>query len=300
MQGYSHALSGATGWLACTSASSAALGWYDQTTEVALVGAVLCAGAAMVPDTDHTEGTIAYSLPSVEVGDSTLIPSPTRVVCGGVNAISGGHRHGTHSHVGIIAFAILAWLISFLIIPIQGRDVALGSGIVAVLLVAFAVKALGINHSVAKKRSLTGALMGSWLGVWVIALGTAGAATWLLDYRWAWLPLVVALGAFLHCVGDTLTTQGVPWLWPWNPKPPKWLKETPGLGWIVTRFWMPNGYFRFHILGDTDSRKEKVFGVLMGLYVTYLVFYEIAAAYGHDLDSTGAAVAHAIAATFAG
>lgn len=266
MQGYSHALTGAAGWLAISSAATLNV---DTLTggdsgisiplsanllhapgEVALAGAIICAGAAIAPDADHHSGTIAHSLPPI-----------SGPMCEGIEHISGGHRHATHSLVGIAVFALVAWGASLVVAEIEGRTVALGAGIIAVLMTAFAIKALKLR--LGRRDSV----LGTFLGPWIVSLGTAGIATYLLDYTWTWLPVAMALGTFIHCVGDSLTTQGVPWLWPLNPKPPKSLMKAPLIGNIVRIVWQRNGYFRVPLLGDTNSIREAVFGVLVGVYI---------------------------------
>lgn len=215
----------------------------------------------MLPDTDHPQGTIAWALPPV-----------TKWVAHGVEAISGGHRHATHSLLGVAAFGLLAFLASFFIIEVDGREVALGGGLVAVLLVAFAAKSLRLAKNVGRSVGGVGKdLLSSVIGPWLLALGTAGAVTWFLDYRWDWLPVAVVVGAFLHNFGDSLTTEGVPWLWPLNPKPPKVLRGLPGMKVV----WQNNGYFRIPLLGSTDSLREKMLGFLMTAYILYLAAFEI-------------------------
>lgn len=272
MQGYSHALTGAAGWLMATTAVHVPLGFlgypgvavplsanlFVTPVETALIGAVVCAGAAMLPDTDHPQGSIAHSLPPV-----------TQLLCHGVNHVSGGHRHGTHSFVGVAAFMVVALLASVIVVPVQGRTVAVGAGIVAVLLTAFAVKALRV------KPGGRGSVLNTAIGPWVISVLTAGAATYLLDYRWEWLAFAVGWGAFIHIVGDGLTTQGVPWLWPWNPKPPRVVLRLPVVGPVIRIVWQDNGYFRIPLLGDTDSLREKVFGVVLTGYIVVVVLMTI-------------------------
>lgn len=265
MQGYSHALTGAAGWLAISSTAALPLAtvnpaWHgtlplslnfiNASGEVSLAGALMCAGAALAPDADHHNGTIAHSLPPV-----------SQPMCETIEHLSGGHRHATHSLVGIAAFTALSWVASLLTITVDGRTIALGAGIIAVLLTAFAIKGLGIP--LGKKKSI----MGTFLGPWIVALGSAGVATYYLDYQWTWLPLAVGLGALIHCLGDALTIQGVPWLWPFNPKPPVGLKRSP-----IGLLWQGNGYFRLPVLGETTSFREALFSILVGLYVIVCLF----------------------------
>lgn len=264
MKGYSHALSASAGWVAVTSSSSLALGYSVQSPEIILAGTVLAGGAGMWPDMDHRQSTIAWSLPPF-----------TKWLTAGVENISGGHRHGTHSWIGIAVTALVGYAATLAVIDIGGRSVSIGGGILAVLLTAFAVKVFGLGKSLASSRSLVGSILHSPLGPWILSLATAGLVTWYMEYDWAWLTLCLTLGAFIHCLGDSLTIQGVPWLWPWNPAPPKWLKNAPVIGRIVQWFWPDNGYFRFPILGSTGGAREAMLASLFGLYVTYGVIYEI-------------------------
>lgn len=281
MMGYSHAVTGMAGWLAVTSASGAALGIYDPgETSVVLAGSILCAGAAMAPDADHGRASIAHSLPPI-----------TNAMARGIGAISGGHRHGTHSLIGVAVFYLFTYLMSFWVMDVEGRNVALGSGLIAVFLVAFATKTFGLHRSIG--RGFVGDVLGTMAGPWIVALGTAGLATYYLDERWSWLPICMALGTFIHIAGDGLTVQGVPWLWPWNPKPPQWVKKNP----ILKQVWLPNGYFRLPLLGSTGgdsglldgvvnstfgrkganatSWQEVLFITLVTVYALYLLAYEI-------------------------
>lgn len=257
MLGHTHALSGAAAWLALTSTSVTALGWSQATPVIALSGAVLAAGAALQPDLDTAQGTIAHSLPGV-----------SRPLAQAVAAASGGHRHGTHGVIGIAAFTALAWAACHApTTTLWGRPVPAAAGIYAVILVALALKALEL---------VRGRVLGSTLGPWIVALGTAGWLTWQSSYHWPWLPQVVALGALVHILGDGLTVEGVPWLWPWNPAPPSGLRTIPGVGMV----WQDNGYFRMPLLGETGSARELGLAVLLGLYVAYQVLFEISTLLG--------------------
>lgn len=278
MRGYNHALSGAAGWLALTSTSSLALGLTPFSAEVTLAGAVLCAGAALVPDIDHRQGTIAHSLPPL-----------TTLAAAAVEEVSGGHRHATHSLLGLAVFTALAQASTLWMMDIASRTVAVGAGLLAVLLVAFASKALGLSSLLAP-RGLTGSVMRSAIGPWMVSLLTAGAVTWFLDYRWDWLPYCMALGVALHLVGDSLTKEGVPWLWPLNPKPPLWLLRVPIVGAGVRRIWHPNGYMGLPVLGRTDRpedrgklTRETVLGFVLALYSLYLIAHT-ALPYLHQTD----------------
>src|ERR1700722_17357040 len=91
MLGRDHALSGAVVF--------AALAPELHVTDAHLAaGVVLAAGAGVLPDIDHPDSTISRAFGSPPewfnwVGDRT----------------PGGHRHGTHSLLGIAAFTAGAW-----------------------------------------------------------------------------------------------------------------------------------------------------------------------------------------------
>ena len=84
MMGHTHALAGAVAWLGLVP-FLADYGMKMTPGEI-VAGSVVCAGAALLPDMDHHSGSIANALGPV-----------TKVLCKGVAAISGGHRHATHS-----------------------------------------------------------------------------------------------------------------------------------------------------------------------------------------------------------
>lgn len=267
MRGYSHALSGAVAWTVVATPTtplvplslvheslpdfSLGLGLVEVDPIAYALGLVLTSGAALLPDIDHHNGTIAHSLPKVG-----FIPSPTQILCRFIGKISGGHRHGTHSILGIAIFILLAFLLGRVRIPIAGQEYAFGAALLAFLLTAFAFAVFKIG---AKK---------AWLFRWIAAAAVAAAITFYFPDQWALLPIIVGLGAFVHCLGDMLTVGGVPWLYPLTPKTPKALKDT-----FFERFWQNNGYFAFPILGTTDSGQEKGItreGVLGGLMTVYI------------------------------
>ena len=93
---------------------------------------MVCAGAALLPDADHRRATIAHSLPPV-----------SNAICAGIGEVSGGHRNGTHSLLGIAAFTLLAWVLGLWTMENSRFGIIYpGAGLLAVLLVSFALKAL--------------------------------------------------------------------------------------------------------------------------------------------------------------
>lgn len=278
MRGYSHAITGLAAWGAVASPRMTigealpflqdtainhlplTAGTFEVSPITFALGAILIPGAAMINDIDHHNATIAHSLPKI----GGIIPSPTQEVARFVGRISGGHRHGTHSILGILIFTLLAYLATFLNIPIGGRDIAVGSGIIALFLTAFTLKVFHVGKSEA------------WLPRWFISACIAACVTWFFPSEWGVLPLIVGLGAFVHCLGDSLTVGGVPWLWPIKPKSPKAIRGT-----ILGQCWQKNGWLGIPILGTTGSVLESIFIGFVSVYCLLATWVYVAA---HFLD----------------
>ncbi|WP_242892535.1 metal-dependent hydrolase [Actinomadura litoris] len=94
--GKTHALSGA---MAFGVAAIPAAQLVHLTLPELLLGTVVTAGAAMLPDIDHRESHVAR----------TLGPLSRGLACG-VAWLAGGHRRGVHSLVGVAVVALLAFL----------------------------------------------------------------------------------------------------------------------------------------------------------------------------------------------
>lgn len=287
MMGVGHATSGAWGWMLLTSSSPYALGLMAAPMPVQLSGAVVCAGATLLLDFDHADSTAAYALPSLTLWRFTLIPSPTRLLAKAINRIF-GHRKYVHGPLGWFAFTAVAFAASLLVIPVGDRVVSIGSGLVAVVLVALASKSLGLNRVAASAMSgvrslglLRSLLRDNALGPWFLAAGTAGLITWGMDYRWTWLPVAVFLGCVFHVLGDRLTTGGTrPFLYPLIDEPPAWLTSRPVLGRVVKTFWKPNGYVAFPILGRTGSWREGLLVFVMACWTLLLGYDAVVVASG--------------------
>ncbi len=260
MKGSSHALCGAAAWVAVSSTAPWTLGWYPVSPLGVVTGAVVCAGAALAPDADHHDATIAHSLPPV-----------SEWVCDVVGRVAGGHRNGTHSVLGIAVLTATAWAAGKVTVTAGALgELALGAGILSVLLVAFAARALGL----ARRR----------LDAWALALGLAGFVTVAAPTEWDWLPVAVALGATVHVAGDMLTGSGVPLLWPWEPRPPRWWRSAPLLG----DLWTRGGNVALPLLGTAGSWRERALVVPLTAYAAYGVGVAVIAggltALGYDAD----------------
>lgn len=193
MMGTSHATAGALGWL-LTVPVAAGIVAAPVEGKVLIAGTIATAGAALLPDLDHPDATIARTLGPITEGISKL-----------VHLIAGGHRQATHS----ILFAVLAGLATHFI--------AAWSPVAALIifwsLTSLALKALHltpprISHN---KKAL-----------FIVAEATliAWAVNQYMPGNWWWLGIAVGLGSFLHLgpLGDCLTPEGVPFLWPWRKR----------------------------------------------------------------------------------
>ncbi|WP_043614008.1 metal-dependent hydrolase [Nonomuraea candida] len=203
MMGHTHAMTGAIAWLGLAP-PLAALPLLNESSRFVdtgimatalspaelIAGALICAGAAMLPDLDHPSATIAQTFGPVTWALSKFVAW-----------ISGGHRGATHSLAFAVALGFGAhWLAGAY--PI-GRD------IMVVLLIGLALRAIGIG------------IPGNKAGSIMINIGlTAGlyAVFMSLDVGYAWLGLAVGLGSFIHVVGDCMTERGCPVLWPLGAK----------------------------------------------------------------------------------
>ena len=188
MLGRTHALSGAV------AGAAAGLTLAHLTPAGVAVAAVLTAGSAVLPDIDHPDATIARSFGVL-----------TRAFAWLVEHVSGGHRHGTHSLVGIAAFSAAATAAVRYRHPLPG-EIALA--VLLTLVLAAALRALRIGGHAADLLALAGAAGVIWTGFGIATLG------------WA-----VALGATTHIAGDALTDEGVPLLWPLSRKHIRFLPE---------------------------------------------------------------------------
>ncbi len=232
MLGYGHSTMGAAVWIGLSATTNLSLGVIpgaDSKTAV-LAGAVIAAGAALVPDVDHKGTTISKALPPITNGLSKII-----------NKLSGGHRKGTHSLLGLAASTALVlfvlqktWTIS-----IDERPFGVTVALFVLFLGSFASQALKLK--IGKLES------------WPTALVLAIIAGLTFPSDAAWLPFAFGIGYLVHLVGDTITTDGIPWLYPF-------FKQD----------------FAIPVLGDTGSIREKSLTGLLGLYFSVVLILELA------------------------
>jgi membrane-bound metal-dependent hydrolase YbcI (DUF457 family) len=187
MMGHTHSLSGAAAFLAV----SPLLVSHPSPAAVA-VGAVCAAGGALLPDMDHHSATPARAF-----------GFPSRLLAWAIGKVSGGHRHATHSILGLAAFTVAAY----------GATTARGWPLIVLLtlLAGMAVRALGPRPrerrwklDYADVAGLVHAAAAGWLAYRVVTSGMDLSV----------VPWAVAMGAAAHIAGDMLTEQGCPLGWP--------------------------------------------------------------------------------------
>lgn len=261
MMGAHHAACGAAVWLALTTqfeiglgavqqvlpatpeSLSVGMGLLDLTPTAVVAGALVTAGAALVPDADHRHATIANSLPPL-----------SNLMCIQVGKLSGGHRHGTHSILGLAVFIAIAALAGMWRIDIPDFGTIFpGAGILAVLLASFAAKALKIIPDTMRKFP------------WLVGLAVGLFVTFFAPQNDYWFPLAMGLGVAAHILGDMLTTGGCNLLWPLRIRPPRPLRKMP----LVKKFWRPNGNIALPILGNAGSVREWLLLVPVSGYVLW-------------------------------
>lgn len=243
MMGGHHAVSGAAAWLAITTpvtvgSVNLGLGTFQMDRWETLAGAIVCAGAALLPDADHHSATIARSLPPI----SSIF---TRII----GSASGGHRNGTHSLIGIAFFIFLAWLAN-------GWDVqtaALGTvypaaALFAILLISFAVKTMKFMPPVL---------------CWIIALAAGVFVGMNAPAENLWFLLAIGLGVVVHVAGDMLTIGGCNLIWPIKIGAPRWFRRLP----VIGDCWKANGRVAIPVLAETGSKAEWLLATALTTYV---------------------------------
>lgn len=238
MMGSSHAISGAAAWIAVTSTAIPALSLSPLPAESVLFGAVIAAGAALLPDADHHSATIAHS-----------VPVAGRIAAGAIGALSGGHRKGMHSLLAVLGIIAATLALGSVQWTPDGWDRALqiGSACAVAACSAFAVKTL---------KFVT-----SWMVAWAVGVLMAGAVLLWAPDQFGWLPICIGVGYLTHLIGDILTVQGVPLLWPLRLRSPRWIRRTP-----LRAIWLSGGAFAVPLLGSSGSLRERVLAVALTAY----------------------------------
>lgn len=185
MRGVDHALSGAVAF-----AALAPLTLHPHLPVLGM-GTVLTAGAALLPDLDEPNSTIAREAGFLGRGFAHAVRFAAR-----------GHRKGTHSLLGATLFTFSAWAAVALVNHhFTGREGIAGRvwlGAWLALLITSALQALPLVRGHVPDIAGIGAAIG--LTFWHQGLTL--------------VPVCVGLGVLVHDLGDMLTVHGVPLLWP--------------------------------------------------------------------------------------
>jgi membrane-bound metal-dependent hydrolase YbcI (DUF457 family) len=217
--GPTHAMSGLAAWGALTVlASHHPVG--NLTPQAWFVGAALASGAALLPDLDHPESTVSSTFGSVTLALSSVL----NAISHGVYRISrtkrdpnrdGGHRGLTHT----LVFAVLAAVVTTAVVQTSK------SWALPILMFFFCGLAVrGLMHNWSPKHDAV------WIAATSLAL-TIACLKWTDQSATtaAACGVAVGIGCIAHYLGDAITEQGCPMLWPvpiawrtWYPvAPPK-------------------------------------------------------------------------------
>lgn len=208
--GPSHALSGATVWLAGSWALDHA--GYEQSPLAIAVGTAVCAGGALFPDLDlsgkvtrnrggatvaRTFGVLSLFAAEVIEKISLGIYTATRMPADPKR--TNGHRTFTHT----LPFAALVGWGTTALCTAFGRWAVLG---VVFVMVGLALR--GLFDGWAERAG--------WAVVTLISAALAGFVWANLppDRGYPMLGLAVGVGCVVHLLGDMITRTGVPLLWP--------------------------------------------------------------------------------------
>ena len=240
--GTSHAISGAAAWGIITMIGPS-MGWAPIDPIGVITGAAVCAGAALLPDMDHPSSTVAAGLPG------------GRIIAGTVGGLTGGHRKGMHSLVAVLGVMLAAIALSFITWTPEGweRQLALGPAIAAAVCIAVGTKCVHLAKS--------------WGMSWLTGIASAAAMMWFFPDEFGWLPACIGVGYLAHLVGDTLTTGGVPWLWPIMIRRPHALRHLP----IIPHLWPRRGSFALPLLGNAGSSREWLFSVVLAAFSLFIL-----------------------------
>lgn len=181
------------------------------------IGAMVCSAFALLPDIDEPHSVVSTKLGPISEAVSRV-----------TNKLAGGHRHATHSIlfvalVGALMAAAQHWRYSAV-------AVVVASG----LLVLRMIVPLGFG-----RRGLLP----------LVLVAAAGWWAWTARPGMLWLPATAAAGVFLHLVGDMLTKEGVPLLWP-----------------AKLRIAAP-------VLGHTDSMREQALAATMSAGIAVVAWF---------------------------
>lgn len=234
MMGKGHATLGVATW--CVAAPMIVTATGNPISPGTLIlGAIPVAGASLIPDIDHPNGSIANSAGPI-----------TRGIAKGAAALSGGHREGTHT----LPFFAIVTAAAFLTVWAGNMWAALAWYFVLSAFGAQALAKTALHQKFNKKwQKHTGIFAKAYC--WAFAALATGAAIAVYGVgdsgAWWWLPWGVLIGHATHLVGDIMTTAGL------------------DLGIGLRR------KVRFPILGDAGSARESIFTAVLAVVVVFFI-----------------------------
>lgn len=206
MMGSTHAATGAVAGALTASAAGAGPG-------LTLSSALVCAGAALVPDLDHGNScaTLAYGPATKQLHRGTAWLSlkmweSTRTDWERRAEFRDAGRHRYLTHTGL--FAVFAGALGFAL-----AEFDTGRFLVVLVMVSFALR--GLSQAL---RSLR------WLDAVVVRTLIAAAVAFLLAPSQTLTGVLVGVGCLAHIAGDSLTRAGVPLLWPRTIRGQRWCR----------------------------------------------------------------------------
>lgn len=221
-------MSGAAAGLAIGAFLPVEWGGATSATE-AFVFAGVTAGAALLPDLDSPQSTLARSFGLVSTAIAHVTENVSKVIYRLTmtrkdTPINNGHRTATHT----LWFAILAGAGTAALVTAFGKNSAIG-----VLFFMLGLALRGLAPTWTRKQDwmyVTGLSLALALAVWFALPASAGSAA---------LGAAVTTGVLVHILGDMITKRGVPLLggivsiggkrW-WNFRPPGLLRIRAGAG----------------------------------------------------------------------
>lgn len=167
-------------------------------------------GYALLNDADSGGVSFRRGIPRLHGSSVARMWGPfSAIPAQAIARVSGGHRNGTHSILGVAAFTGLAW--------------------VATLHPAATMILVAVSVGLAL-RAFAWAIPGQSEKTWPINLAVSLTAAYAFTYgavtpwgtvdaaQLGWLPVAVAGGMATHIVGDMLTPERCPLLWPVNKR----------------------------------------------------------------------------------
>lgn len=187
--GRTHAVMGAALWLAAAPSLAERLG-QDLSGGSLTLSTFVAAGAALLPDLDHPQATLARTLGPV-----------TKHLAQGVGKLAGGHRKGTHCLLACFGIGALTGLL-------HAKTGTVGMLVILFVLAYVAMLALGL---VVRRGRTAGDV------ILVLQAGLiTGAAIPVGGGDWWWMTWAVGGGTLIHVLGDMCTLGGVPLFLPFS------------------------------------------------------------------------------------